>query len=324
MDERPVLDIRGLCVDFATDAGSVRAVDDVCLEVRSGQTLALVGESGSGKTATSLTIMGLLPGSARVSGQIWFEDQDLLSLPPGRLRRVRGRRIGMIFQEPMSSLNPIETVGRQIVEAIELHTPRRGHASWGRVVEMLDAVGIAAPDERANAYPHEMSGGMRQRVMIAMALACEPSVLIADEPTTALDVTVQAQILDLLGDLQRRTGLAILLITHDLAVVAESAHDAAVMYAGRIVERAPVERLFACPAHPYTRALLECLPRLGEPRGRLASIEGTVPPLTERPAGCLFEPRCSVGRGDRQCVAESPALVEIASVHRAACWKVNA
>jgi len=320
----PLLDVRNLSVGFSTETGFVGVVDGVSFSLAAGETLALVGESGSGKTVTSLAVMGLLPRrTASAGGEVWMDGRDLLQATPGQMRRVRGRRIAMIFQEPMTSLNPIMSVGRQIIEAVELHTPLRRRQARQRAIELLDRVGIAAPERRVDAYPHELSGGMRQRVMIAIALACDPAVLIADEPTTALDVTIQAQILRLLADLQRQSGMAVLLITHDLAVVAETADRVAVMYAGRIVESAPVESLFARAAHPYTEGLMRCTPAMSRAVDRWPVIEGTVPPPEAMPPGCRFEPRCGLGRGKDRCMQEQPPTIAVGSDHDAACWEIE-
>jgi len=317
------LSVDALSVDFRAEQGWVRAVDQVEFRLQAGRTLALVGESGSGKSVTSLAVMGLLARDAsRVEGRILLDGRNLLDGTERDWRQVRGRRIAMVFQEPMTSLNPLMTVGRQIAESVETHTELRGAAAMDRAVDMLRRVGITDATRRAQDFPHRLSGGMRQRVMIAMALACDPAVLIADEPTTALDVTLQAQILALLRALQRESGLAILFITHDLAVVAEAADDVAVMYAGRIVERATVPAFFAAPAHPYSQALLGCLPRLGEARRRLTVIPGSVPSPSELMKGCRFEPRCAVGAGDSTCRDRRPAFVAVGGDHDAACWKV--
>jgi oligopeptide/dipeptide ABC transporter ATP-binding protein len=283
--------------------------------------LCLVGESGSGKSVTSLSIMGLLPTPpAEVTAQaLSFDGVDMLALDAEQRRALRGRQMGMIFQEPMTSLNPVYTVGDQIVEALRAHFRLSRTQARDRAVEMLDRVRIPSPEARVDAFPHEMSGGMRQRVMIAIALACEPKLLIADEPTTALDVTIQAQILELMKDMQRQTGTAILLITHDLGVVAEMADDVAVMYAGQIVESAPVDRLFADPQHPYTIGLLGSVPRIEETRARLATIEGSVPNPAAFPPGCRFAPRCPFAAD--KCRAEAPPLRSMGEGHLAACWR---
>ena len=288
-----LLELRGLTVDFATDDGVVHAVDGIDLALGRGRTLGLVGESGCGKSVTSLAIMGLLPPeNAKVGGQVVFEGRDLLTLDAHLIRDLRGARLAMIFQEPMTSLNPSYTIGDQIIEAIQRHQALDKAAARARAIEVLKLVRIPSPEKRIDDYPHKLSGGMRQRAMIAMALACGPQLLIADEPTTALDVTIQAQILDLMRGLRRDTGTAIILITHDLGVVAEMADDVAVMYAGQIVERAAVRDLFARPEHPYTVGLLGSIPRLDEKRERLPSIEGRVPDMTRPPDGCRFAARC--------------------------------
>lgn len=292
---------------FPSAAGPVRAVNGVSFHLEPGETLGLVGESGSGKSVTALTIMRLLPPGARVEGgRVRMDGRDLLSLSEREMRRLRGASIAMVFQEPMTSLNPVLTVGDQIAEAIRLHEPVSAGEAWRRAVEMLERVGIPEPARRARQYPHQLSGGMRQRVMIAMAVACRPRVLIADEPTTALDVTVQAQILDLMKELQREFGTAILLITHDLGVVAETCNRVAVMYAGRIVEMAPVAALFDRPLHPYTEGLLHSLPYAARPRERLRAIRGSVPNLARLPSGCAFHPRCPYA--DALCARNVPRL----------------
>jgi peptide/nickel transport system ATP-binding protein len=314
----PLLELKRLSVSFATDDGTVQAVDSIDLALQRGRTLGLVGESGCGKSVTSLAVMGLLPPeNSRVSGEVHFEGRDLLKIAPRELRDLRGARLAMIFQEPMTSLNPSYTIGNQIVEAIQQHQGLGAAEAKARTIEMLRLVRISSPDKRFDDYPHKLSGGMRQRAMIAMALACGPQLLIADEPTTALDVTIQAQILDLMRGLRRDTGTAIILITHDLGVVAEMADDVAVMYAGQIVERAPVAALFARPEHPYTVGLLGSIPRLDEKRERLPSIEGRVPDMTHPPDGCRFAARCPFV--EAACRAEVPALVEVAPNHFSRC-----
>jgi len=326
-----ILEVKHLVTAFHTDEGSLRAVDDVSFEVPSGQTVGVVGESGCGKSVTSLSVMGLLPvPPGRIEGgQILFEGRDLLTLPEAELRALRGRRMSMIFQEPMSSLNPVYSVGEQIAEAVRLHEPegrgRTRQAARERAIEMLTLVGIPAPEERVDDYPHQLSGGMRQRVMIAMALACDPALLIADEPTTALDVTIQAQILDLLSRLQKELGMSIVLITHDLGVVAEFADEIVVMYAGKVVERARTDILFAGPKHPYTRGLLASLPMAataetaGE-RRRLPTIPGVVPDLRSLPEGCRFRDRCDVV--EARCAESEPGLREVEG-HQVACFVVS-
>jgi peptide/nickel transport system ATP-binding protein/oligopeptide transport system ATP-binding protein len=300
-------------------APEVAAVDGVSIAVERGRTLGIVGESGCGKSVLSLSVMRLLPPAGRVAaGRITFDGEDLLALPPAAMRAVRGRRIAMIFQEPMTSLNPVFTVGDQIVEAMRAHDRAASAAELrARAVDALGQVGIPAPDRRFSDYPHQMSGGMRQRVMIAMALACRPDLLIADEPTTALDVTVQAQILDLLRALQKETGMAIILITHDLGVVAEMADEVAVMYAGRVVERAPGATIFDDPQHPYTLGLLGSIPRIEEDRDRLLAIEGAVPAPFALPQGCRFHPRCVFAAP--ACTVQDPPLLPMGPGHTAAC-----
>ena len=401
----PLLDIRGLCVSFVTDAGELPVVNDVALAIPRGRVVALVGESGCGKSVTALSILRLAPRPGEIVGGkvLWHErgdsatdppesplgkgggrpvayasgsvrpvacapgsddplpdgrgsdPVDLLTLDERAMRRIRGNRVAMIFQEPMTALHPVYSIGEQIVEAIELHQPLRGKRAWAEAVELLRKVGIAAAGKRVHDYPHQLSGGMRQRAMIAMALACRPALLIADEPTTALDVTIQAQILDLLRSLQAETGMSVLLITHDLGVVAETADYVYVMYAGRIVEHAPTAELLSDPLHPYTQGLLRCTPRIGNRAERLAVIPGAVPDPSQFPSGCRFHPRCalSVERasdtsrhsrcvGDapysagsvanqhvlQRCVEEFeaeasgvPALREARSGHFVACWE---
>jgi peptide/nickel transport system ATP-binding protein len=325
-----VLSVRRLTTAFHTDRGSFSAVDDVSFDVPSGSTLAVVGESGCGKSVTALSIMRLVPsppGEIK-SGEIQFKGKNLLSLSDEEMRRVRGDQVAMIFQEPMTSLNPVYTIGSQIVEAVRIHRKVSRKAARARAIDMLRLVGIPSPEDRVDAYPHQLSGGMRQRVMIAMALSCEPSLLIADEPTTALDVTIQAQILDLLRRLQGELGMSILFITHDLGVVAEFANDVAVMYAGRVVERATVHEIFKRPLHPYTRGLLMSVPDMeaartqGKPR-RLPTIEGMVPDLVSLPDGCRFRERCSLyaerPEGYERCESEEPELRGGTDGHAARC-----
>ena len=317
-----LLTVKNLSTYFFTEEGIARAVQDVSLCIKKGKTFALVGESGCGKSVTALSIMRLVPDPPGkiVDGSIFFGEQSLLELSENQMRSVRGKRIAMIFQEPMTSLNPVYTVGNQIAEAIKLHQKKSTSAAWEDAVMVLRRVGIADPAQRVHEYPHQMSGGMRQRVMIAMAVSCEPALLIADEPTTALDVTIQAQILDLLGELQQQSEMSILLITHDLSVVAEQADDVAVMYASRIVEVADSKQLFGKPLHPYTRGLLESLPQLGFSGGRLPTISGVVPEPLHFPDGCKFHPRCSVGCGDRRCQTVEPELREVQPGRCVACW----
>lgn len=315
----PLLEVSHLSTSFFSDQGEIRAVEDVSFSVQPGQTVALVGESGCGKSVTALSIMQLVDFPGRVvGGQVVFKGADLLTLSDKEIRRIRGNQIGMVFQEPMTSLNPVFTVGDQIGEVLDIHTTLTKHEIRQEVIRLLEKVQIPAPDRRIDQYPHEMSGGMKQRVMIAMALACRPDLLIADEPTTALDVTIQAQILELLKDLQREMGMAILLITHNLGVVAQFAQEIIVMYASRIVERASVPQLFATPSHPYTRALLRSLPKPGAREARLESIPGTVPSPLMYCRGCHFSTRCPDVL-DR-CPDEAPPLVEIAPGHDSVCW----
>ncbi|MFN4016280.1 MAG: ABC transporter ATP-binding protein [Reyranella sp.] len=316
-----LLEVRGLRTHFHTDRGLFRAVDGIDFSVGRGRTVGLVGESGCGKSVTSLSVMGLVaspPGQVEADA-ILFEGRDILGITADERRRLRGGKMSMIFQEPMTSLNPVHTIGQQIVEAILAHTTLSPQAAKARAIEMLELVRIPSARQRVDDYPHLLSGGMRQRVMIAMALSCEPALLIADEPTTALDVTIQAQILDLLQDLQRRLGMAMLIITHDLGVIAEVADEVVVMYAGKIVESAPVDALFADPQHPYTIGLLGSIPRIEVDRERLSTIEGSVPSPNNQPKGCRFAPRCPFA--DPRCHAEPPPLRDLGPEHRVACWK---
>src|SRR5712672_3678364 len=317
-----LLDVRNLRTIFHVMDGDVPAVDGVSFQLRPGRSIGIVGESGSGKSVTALTIMRLLdipPAEVGADSEIWFDGKELLRMPMDSMRKLRGNDIAMIFQEPLTSLNPVFTIGDQIAEQVEIHLKVKRKEAWDRAIESLKLVGIPSPERRVKQYPHEMSGGMRQRVMIAMALSCEPKLLIADEPTTALDVTIQAQILDLLSDLQQRLGMAILIITHDLGVIAEVADQVLVMYAGQIVESADVADLFADPQHPYTIGLLGSIPRLDVDRERLATIEGMVPSPNNQPKGCRFAPRCPFA--DRRCRQQPPPLRDIAPGHLVACWK---
>ena len=325
-----LLEVSDLGTWFYTRQGIVKAVDGVDFEVAAGETLAIVGESGCGKSMTALSLMRLIPDPPGriVSGSIKLAGRDLLKISEEEMRDVRGNEISMIFQEPMTSLNPVMTIGKQISEALILHRDMDRKQAMKRAIEMLDLVRIPEPTQRAKEYPHQLSGGMRQRAMIAMALACNPKVLIADEPTTALDVTIQAQILELIVELQREFSAAVLLITHDLGVVAETAHRVIVMYAGRKVEEATVGELFARPLHPYTVGLMNSIPRLDLMRGqtdrtneRLQEIPGIVPPLFDLPPGCAFAPRCS--RADEKCRSERPAYEEKQPGHWAACWHTH-
>ena len=321
-----LLDIRGLKTHFRTDAGMVRAVDGVDLLVARGETLSVVGESGCGKTVTAMTVLKLIamPPGKIVEGKILWKGRDLVPLGPGEMQRIRSREIAIVFQEPMTSLNPVYTVGDQIAEVLRLHEKLNRREATDRAVEMLRLVHVPAPERRVHEYPHQLSGGMRQRVMIAMALACSPELLIADEPTTALDVTIQAQILDLLAEMKEKFGMAIMLITHAMGVVAEVAQRVAVMYAGRVVEEAPVEELFARPLHPYTQGLIRSIPRLekgakgpGGRKRRLDAISGTVPSLITPPPGCRFAPRCTFASAE--CAAAIPELRTIEGAHKVAC-----
>jgi peptide/nickel transport system ATP-binding protein len=316
----PLLTIEDVSVEFPTPRGNLRAVDRVNLCLVAGRTLGIVGESGSGTTMLSRAIAQLLPRKATISGQVLYDGQNLVGLEPEALRRLRGRSLAFVFQDPMTSLNPVLTIGSQITETLREHLGFDRPSAAGRAVELLSAVGIPSPDQRLKQYPHQLSGGMRQRVAIAIALSCEPNLLIADEPTTALDVTVQAQILDLLAQEQRRRRMAMILITHDLAVVAGRTDDVAVMYAGRVVERAPTRTLFKEMRMPYTRALIAAIPRLDlPPHTPLQAISGLPPDPTRPSPGCAFAPRCS--RSDEQCRRSRPALAyEEGREHQFACW----
>jgi peptide/nickel transport system ATP-binding protein len=327
MSQVPLIDISGLRVTFHGDRGRVtHAVDQVDLSVALGATLGIVGESGCGKSVTALALMRLLPDNAEVHGSVSFNGRDLLKLADDDMRDLRGDRMTMVFQEPMTSLNPSLTIGDQIAEVLIRHRGLTPQAAREKTIDLLARVKIPSPEKRFDEYPHHLSGGMRQRAMIAIALACDPQLLIADEPTTALDVTIQAQILDIILDLQRKLGTAIILITHDLGVVAETAQRVIVMYAGRKVEEAPVDELFARPQHPYTHGLMASIPRLdlmrGEAEGasgRLQEIPGMVPALTNLPEGCVFAPRCA--HAEDRCRREYPAYEEKRSRHWAACWR---
>ena len=315
----PLLEVRGLTTHFDTGRGVLRAVEGVDLDVRADETVAVVGESGCGKSVTALSILGLVDAPGRVvAGSVSYRGEDLIGARPERLQRIRGNEIAMIFQEPMSSLNPVHSIGAQVIEALRIHRRLRKRQATARTIEMLRLVGIPAPEQRLFDYPHQFSGGMRQRVMIAMALSCDPALLIADEPTTALDVTIQAQILELIRELSRRTGTAVIIITHDLGVVAELAHRVVVMYAGRVVEQATTAELFAGPRHPYTRALLGSIPNIEQQRGaRLTPIAGTVPDPLRLPPGCAFAPRCEFA-GD-PCRQRTPPLLAAGAGRLARC-----
>lgn len=315
-----LLDVQGLVTSFYTSEGRVTPVDEVCFDVKLGETVAMVGESGCGKTQTALSVMRLIqsPPGVIEAGSIGFEGKDLLQLSKKQMESVRGNRIGMIFQEPMTSLNPVFTIGLQLTEPLLKHRGLSKTEADAKAIELLRLVGIPEAEKRLSVYPHHLSGGMRQRVMIAMALACNPALLIADEPTTALDVTIQAQILDLLRSLRQELNMAILLITHDLGVVAEMASRVLVMYAGRIVEEADVRQLFKSPAHPYTVGLLASIPRLDDRPERLHQIAGQVPNLLELPSGCRFAPRCAYAQ--TQCFEQEPDLIPSTLGRRVACW----
>ena len=317
----PLLSVENLSTHFRTRRGLVKAVDGIDLQIREGEILALLGESGCGKSVTSLSLMGLIPpdGSGTVSGRVMFNGVDLCKLDHAQMRKLRGKDISMIFQEPLSSLNPVMTVGRQIAEALICHGVAGKREARDKTVQLLREVGISDPDSRFDTYPHELSGGMCQRVMIAMAIACDPKLLIADEPTTALDVTIQKQILNLIHALRERRNTAVLLITHDLGVVAEHADRVSVMYAGKVIEEAPVDVLFSAPAHPYTRGLLDSTPHLEHQGDHLPSIPGYVPDLVDLPAGCTFAPRCAYA--DERCREQSPGRTVLSDVQSVRCWK---
>ena len=319
-----ILEVKNLKTYYSTDNGTARAVDGVSFSLGRNRTLGIVGESGCGKSVTALSIMRLvpMPPGSFAGGEIFWKGSDLLKISEDEMRKLRGNEIAMIFQEPMSSLNPVYTCGNQIVEQILLHQDLSGKEAKGLAVEMLRHVGIPNPSERFEAYPHELSGGMRQRVMIAMALSCNPALLIADEPTTALDVTVQAQILELIGKLQADTGMSVILITHDFGVIAELCEDVLVMYASKVVEEGRVSQIFSDPLHPYTKGLLKSIPRIGSKQQRLNVIEGNVPSATRLPDGCRFANRCPLA--DELCRKVEPQLEEYEPGHKAACWKIHA
>jgi oligopeptide/dipeptide ABC transporter ATP-binding protein len=319
----PILQIRDLTTVFSTRSGKALAVDKVNLDLKAGETLCVVGESGCGKSITALSVAGLVPYPGKVvGGEVLLGGVDLRKMTPAETAKIRGNRLSMIFQDPSSALNPVHTVGKQIAEVYRLHKGMDDKQAYEAATKLLSAVGIPDPERRMKAYPHEMSGGMAQRIMIAMALACQPEVLIADEPTTALDVTIQAQILELMRDLQKDFGTAIILITHDLGVVAEMADHVAVMYAGQVVEYADVRTLFRSPKHPYTQALLRSIPSMEAGQEMLEVIEGRVPQLTNLPQGCRFAPRCAVRReaNDPRCETAIPALLPVGEDHNCRCW----
>jgi peptide/nickel transport system ATP-binding protein len=316
--EAPLLDVRGLRTSFFTPGGEVTAVNGIDLQLRRGEALGIVGESGSGKSTVALSLMGLVPPPGRtVAGRSFFKGEDLLQKTPEQMRQLRGNRISLIFQDPMTSLNPVLTIGEHVAEPFKFHQPVGARQAWRLGVEMLKSVGIPASEKRAYDYPHRFSGGMRQRVVIASALACRPDLIIADEPTTALDVSIQAQILVMLREARQRDGAALVLITHNLGVVAELCDRAAVMYAGRIVEEAPVDELFGAPRHPYTRALLGSLPSLGQRERRLHAIDGAPPSLIDLPSGCHFAPRCPIAQP--VCREVTPGLELAAPDHTVRC-----
>ena len=322
-NSKPLLEVKGLKTYFYTEDGVVRAVDGVNFEVYPGEVLGLVGESGCGKSVTSLSIMRLISKPGRVdAGEILLDGEDLLKLPEDEMIKVRGNRISMIFQQPQTALNPVFKVGDQLAEVLNVHQDMGREAGWNRAVALLKMVGVPDPERRAEAYPHELSGGMAQRVMIAMALACVPELLIADEPTTALDVTIQAQILDLIRDMRKEMGTSVILITHDLGVVAEMAERVAVMYAGEIVEQTDVQLLFDEPLHPYTQGLIGSIPVLSEIQDKLDVIPGSVPNLVNLPPGCRFAPRCQARfkHGLNICTEQDPDLEDIKPGHKVRCW----
>ncbi|MGE0424187.1 MAG: ABC transporter ATP-binding protein [Reyranellaceae bacterium] len=321
MSREPLLSLEGLSAHYVSQQGTrvVRAVDDVTLSLGAGETLGIVGESGSGKSTLALTIMRLLPPAARiVSGRMMFEGENLLDKSDAEMRRVRGKRIAMILQDPMASLNPLFSIGNQVGEPVRVHERASATSAWQRAIDLLKAVRIASPATRVTQFPHEMSGGMRQRIVGAIGISCEPRLLIADEPTTSLDLTIQAQYLALLRDLQREHGLALIFITHNLGIVAKMCDQLAVMYAGQIVEKGPVSRVFSAPAHPYTRALLGSIPRMTDSRAQLTAIDGQPPDLSALPPGCAFAPRCPAAIG--RCRAEAPPEFAVGDAHSARCW----
>jgi oligopeptide/dipeptide ABC transporter ATP-binding protein len=321
VSDAPLLELDRLSTHFVTARGTrvVKAVDEVSLTLQAGETLGVVGESGSGKTTLALSIMRLLPTAARiVGGGLRFAGEDLLAKSPSEMRHIRGKRIAMILQDPMASLNPLFTVGDQVAEPVRVHEHTGRRSARARARSLLNAVKIPAPDQRLREYPHQMSGGMRQRIVGAIAMSCEPRVLIADEPTTSLDVTIQAQYLKLLRDLQKEHGLALIFITHNLGIVAHMCDSVAVMYAGRVIESGPVRTIFNAPVHPYTQALIESIPRLGDGPSRLTAIDGQPPDLASLPAGCSFQPRCP--KALDRCREDAPGAITVAPAHVARCW----
>jgi oligopeptide/dipeptide ABC transporter ATP-binding protein len=320
----PLLEIKDLSTHFVSAAGTrvVRAVNEVSFTLHAGETLGIVGESGSGKSTLALTILRILPPAARiVQGQINFEGENLLDKSDSEMQHIRGKRIAMILQDPMASLNPLFTIGDQVAEPMRVHEHMGRGGAWTRAKELLGSVRISAPETRVREYPHQMSGGMRQRIVGAIAISCEPALLIADEPTTSLDLTIQAQYLNLLSDLQKRYHLALIFITHNLGIVAKMCDKVAVMYAGRMVESGPVRQIFNRPAHPYTEALLRSIPRLTDKRDRLTAIEGQPPDMTSPPTGCAFHPRCP--KAIERCQDQDPPTFEVAEDQRARCWLVD-
>jgi oligopeptide/dipeptide ABC transporter ATP-binding protein len=321
MPNEPLLSLEHLSAHYVSQQGRrvVRAVDDISIKLHAGETLGIVGESGSGKSTLALTILRLLPPAARiVSGRMMFEGDDLLDKSDGEMRRIRGKRIAMILQDPMASLNPLFSIGDQVGEPIRVHEGASRASAWERAIGLLKSVRIPSPQTRVNQFPHEMSGGMRQRIVGAIGISCEPRLLIADEPTTSLDLTIQAQYLNLLGELQREHGLALIFITHNLGIVAKMCDQIAVMYAGRVVEKGPVTRIFNTPAHPYTKALLASIPRMSDNRDRLTAIDGQPPDLAAMPPGCSFAPRCPMAFA--RCHAESPPEFDLGDNRTARCW----
>lgn len=320
MTELPILRVNNLKIEFTTDRNKILAVDGVDLSLAKGKTLGLVGESGCGKSVTALAVMGLLPAHASVSGEVIFKENDLLKFNKREMPKIRGNQISMIFQEPMTSLNPVFSIEYQLAEVFKLHRGMSGKEARSKIIDLLDMVGIPNPDRRMKDYPHQLSGGMRQRVMIAMAMACEPDILIADEPTTALDVTIQAQILELMSDLQKSHSTGLLIITHDLGVIAQVADQVAVMYAGHIMEYSAVKDIFKDPLHPYTRGLLKTIPQISKQQERLEEIKGTVPHMSEIPTGCRFNERCN--ERIKRCSSEIPPL-SLKGERKVRCWLYN-